>query len=418
MAITDKEVQAPQQPQQSQQLSPQIEQSNSQISEKVFVEAGAYKPDIYANVPPDQNNVQFVVRKPRTITYDPMRGVWSGLVTLVALSLMVGLLFLGIGFSMGSSSSSGTSTAANSSSMSGGSSMGSDTQNANVPDATQNYGNQILPYTIDKDGAKHFTMTAEQVMWDVVGGHRVLAWTINGTVPGPMIRVTSGDHIRISFINHFPEPTAVHWHGLSVPEAQDGVPGLGQNPIQPNQTYTYDFTLNDQDVGTHWYHSHYDDATQVTDGFFGAFIVDPRPGTSLYQLTPHADIEYTEFLSEMNGYYLINGKSYPDTQPIKVKHGQNVLIRMIGADTMSMHPMHMHGGYFNIIAEDGHLLSQPITKDTVQVAPGETYDLLFQANAAPGSVYPFHCHILSHLMNPDQTSGEMGGLITLVEYAK
>lgn len=138
----------------------------------------------------------------------------------------------------------------------------------------------------------------------------------------------------------------------------------------------------------------------------------------LHQLTPHADIEYTEFLSEMNGYYLINGKSYPDTQPIKVKHGQNVLIRMIGADTMSMHQMHIHGGYFNIVAEDGHLLSQPITKDTVQVAPGETYDLLFQANAAPGSVYPFHCHILSHLMNPDQTSGEMGGLITLVEYAK
>lgn len=415
MAITDKEVQAPQQTQQVQQSTEQV----TPTTEKTFIEAGAYKPDIYAGVPSEQSNVQFVVRKLRTVKYDPMRGVWSGLVTLVALSLMVGLLFLGIGFSMGHNSDSSTASAGGSSSgMSSSGGAATDIQNANVPNATQSYGNQILPYTIDKDGAKHFTMTAEQVMWDVVGGHRVLAWTINGTMPGPMIRVTSGDHVRITFINHFPEATAVHWHGLSVPMNEDGVPGVGQNVIQPGQTYVYDFTVHDQDVGTHWYHSHYDDITQVTDGFFGAFIVDPRPGTALYQQTPHADVEYTEFLSEMDGYYLINGKSYPDTQPIKVKHGQTVLIRMIGADTMAMHPMHMHGGYFNIVAEDGHPLTQPITKDTVQVAPGETYDLVFQANAAPGSIYPFHCHILSHLMNPDQTSGEMGGLITLVEYAK
>ena len=98
--------------------------------------------------------------------------------------------------------------------------------------------------------------------------------------------------------------------------------------------------------------------------------------------------------------------------------GTHRKVLVIGADTMSMHPMHMHGGDFNIVAEDGHMLSQPISKDTVQVAPGETYDLVFKANAAPGSIFPFHCHILSHLMNPDQTSGEMGGLITLVEYAK
>ncbi|WP_281276499.1 multicopper oxidase domain-containing protein [Dictyobacter kobayashii] len=83
-----------------------------------------------------------------------------------------------------------------------------------------------------------------------------------------------------------------------------------------------------------------------------------------------------------------------------------------------MHPMHMHGGSFQIVAEDGHMLPQPITKDTVQVAPGETYDLVFNAWAPPGSVYPFHCHILAHLMNPGQTGEEMGGLITLIEYAK
>ena len=64
------------------------------------------------------------------------------------------------------------------------------------------------------------------------------------------------------------------------------------------------------------------------------------------------------------------------------------------------------------------MLANPILKDTVQVAPGESYDVTFTAWAAPGSMYPFHCHILSHVMNPGQTGSEMGGLIMLVQYAK
>ena len=116
-----------------------------------------------------------------------------------------------------------------------------------------------------------------------------------------------------------------------------------------------------------------------------------------------------------SGYYVINGKSFPDTQPILVKHGQTVHVWLIGADAMMMHPMHLHGHIFNIVAEDGHMLAQPIPKDTVQVAPGETYDITFYAWAAPGSIYPFHCHIFSHLMNPSQTGEEMGGLIILVD---
>jgi len=124
-----------------------------------------------------------------------------------------------------------------------------------------------------------------------------------------------------------------------------------------------------------------------------------------------------DIISELGGYYVISGKSFPDTQVINLKHGQTVHIRLIGASEM-MHPMHLHGTYFNIVAEDGRPLAQPIQKDTVQVAPGETYDLTFYGWAPPGSIYPFHCHILSHLMNPGQSMTEMGGLVQLVEYAK
>src|SRR6266849_1165977 len=348
------------------------------------------------------------------------RGITSPLAVLfIAIVVMVALVFYGFGASATSQPSNTNTASSNTSSTNMGTTSSTNTNTANVPNATQDYGNQPARYVIDPDGAKHFTLTAMQVMWEPVKGQRVLAWTINGTVPGPMIRVTAGDHVRVTFVNHFPEATAIHWHGLLVPSDEDGVPGVGQKPIQPGQTYVYDFTVHDQDIGTNWYHSHYDDLTQLPGCFYGAFIVNPRPGTPQAQQAIHADVEYTEFISTMpGGYYVINGKSFPDTQPIMVKHGQTVHVRLIGADAMMMHPMHLHGHTFNIVAEDGHMLSQPIQKDTVQVAPGETYDITFYAWAAPGSIYPFHCHILSHLMNPGQTGEDMGGLITLVEYAK
>jgi manganese oxidase len=391
-------------------------------AEKPFIEVGTYQESLYKSVQSQHGNGPiFVVRKPPAV----QRGWWRGMVSpigvlFIAVVLMIALFSFGLGASLASHSNSVSSPQSSSSS-----SSSTDTSNTssapttNVPNATQEYGNQPAKYVVDPDGAKHFTFTAEQVMWEVVKGQRVLAWTINGTVPGPMIRVTAGDHVRVTLINHFPKPTAIHWHGLEVPTDADGVPGLGMKPVMPGQTYVYDFTVHDQDVGTHWYHSHYDDLEQDAGGLYGAFIVDPRPGTLQARDAIKADVEYTEFIGTMpGGWYVINGKSFPDTQPIMVKPGQTIHVRLIGADTMMMHPMHLHGHFFNIVAEDGHMLAQPIQKDTLPVNPGETYDITFYTWAAPGSIYPFHCHILSHLMNPGQTGEEMGGLIILVEYAK
>jgi FtsP/CotA-like multicopper oxidase with cupredoxin domain len=404
----------------SKNLSSTLE-NKSEIGEETLSEGTrSYLQQLNGHAP--QGPARPPSRQPVT-TVSWWRGITSPLAVLfVAIIVMVALVFFGFGAST-TPSQSRNSNAASSSSNSNSTSMGSasntntNTVPSNVPNATQNYGNQLAKYTIDTNGAKHFTLTAMQVMWEPVKGHRQLAWNINGTVPGPMIRVTAGDHVRVMFINHFPEATAIHWHGLEVPSSQDGVPGVGQDPIKPGQTYVYDFTVHDQDVGTHWYHSHYDDLIQVPGGFYGTFIVDPRPGSPQAQQAIHADVEYTEFISEFGSYYVINGKSFPDTQPIMVKHGQAVHLRVIGASEM-IHPMHLHGHTFNIVAEDGHMLAQPIQRDTLQIAPGETYDLTFYAWAAPGSIYPWHCHILSHLMNPGQTSDQMGGLIALVEYAK
>ncbi|HEV8192133.1 MAG TPA: multicopper oxidase domain-containing protein, partial [Ktedonobacterales bacterium] len=234
----------------------------------------------------------------------------------VAVVLIVGLLGFGVGAAI--NGSGGTSASSNSSSSGamnmGSASSSSNASTANVPNATQDYGNQLAKYVVDADGAKHFTFTAKQVMWSPLKGVRVLAWTLDGTVPGPMIRVTAGDHVRVTIINHFPEATAIHWHGLAVPMDADGVPGLGMKPIQPGATYTYDFAIRDEDAGTHWYHSHIDDMTQVGGGLYGAFIVDPRPGSPQAKQAIHADVDYTAFVSHLGAYWVINGKSFPDTQ--------------------------------------------------------------------------------------------------------
>jgi FtsP/CotA-like multicopper oxidase with cupredoxin domain len=83
------------------------------------------------------------------------------------------------------------------------------------------------------------------------------------------------------------------------------------------------------------------------------------------------------------GWFVINGKSFPDTQPISVRHDQTIHVLFIGADTMMTHPMHLHGHFFNVVAKDGHMLEQPIQKDTLQVALGETYDLTFTQVCMP-----------------------------------
>ncbi len=337
-------------------------------------------------------------------------------VVLAVIALLVGMVAINGARASSAPARSASGTSSGSHTMSG---MSTSTgSNANVPNATQDFGNQPAKYTLDRDGAKHFTFMAEQVMWEPVkGGQRVLAWTLDGTVPGPVIRVTAGDHVRVTIHNMFPEATTIHFHGLEIPAQQDGVPGVGQEPIKPGQTYTYDFTLRDDNVGTYFYHSHYDDLRQVSGGLYGAFIVDPRPGTPQALQVPAHDREYLQIISELGPYYVINGKSFPDTQVMNVAHGQTVLVRVINMGEM-IHPMHLHGHFFNIVAEDGAPLAQPVKKDTLQIAPGESDDFTFYAWAAPGSAYPFHCHILSHVMNPGQAMDEMGGLITLVQYDK
>src|SRR3990172_7007104 len=131
-------------------------------------------------------------------------------------------------------------------------------------------------------------LEAREITWELAPGKVVKAMAYNGQVPGPEIRVKEGERVRIILKNALSEPTAIHWHGVDVPNAMDGVPGLTQDAVLPGGAFTYEFVATNP--GTRWYHTHQDPETQTHLGLYGSLIVEPRtppPGSVKY------DREYT-----------------------------------------------------------------------------------------------------------------------------
>lgn len=268
------------------------------------------------------------------------------------------------------------------------------------PAPTRGRGGQRLESRIVR-GARQFELVCKVVDWEVEPGRVVRAWTYNGVVPGPEIRVREGERVRVIVHNELPEPTAVHWHSLQVPNAMDGVPYVTQPPIRPGETFVYEFEA--RPFGSHMYHSHYNAAIQVTQGLLGAFIVEPRNRA----VDPPYDEEWTIILNDGPLVFTLNGKSFPATELYRIRRGRRLRIRFMN-EGLLIHPMHLHGLPMRVFARDGHPLPAPFVCDTLNIAPGERWDVIVDCNA-PG-VWAFHCHILSHAEGPQG----MFGMVTAI----
>lgn len=249
------------------------------------------------------------------------------------------------------------------------------------------FWNRDLEYTMTEDGFKEFRITVEEVEWETEPGQVFPAFGYNGIVPGPTLRCTQNENVRIICTNNMSESTGIHFHGLDVPNDIDGVPFITQPPIEPGQTYVYEFAP--KNYGSHMYHSHHNAAEQVVRGLAGAFIVEPEDTSR----EPVVDADYMILLNDSGLGYTINGKSFPYTQPIIANVGQRVRIRYMNEGLM-IHPMHLHGMPQLVFAKDGFQLPQPYMVDTLNIAPGERWDVLVDVTN-PG-LWAFHCHILTH----------------------
>ena len=286
-------------------------------------------------------------------------------------------------------------------------------QDKNEPTQTQNLSytpvitpnGSTMPWTIDRDGAKVFRITVDQCQHEIAPGMIINAWCYNGQTPGPTIEVVEGDLLRIYVTNKLPEGTAVHWHGVLLPNGMDGVSGLTQKSIEPGQTFKYEFRMTQH--GTFMYHSHGDEMVQMGLGTMGFLISHGKdekkvdrdfaiflnewfvePGTK----TPNPNI-MTDF-----NIFTFNSRAFPGTAPLVAKTGDRVRIR-IGNVGQESHPIHLHGYNFKVVATDGGDIPEsaqyPVT--TVAVFPGETRTFEFTANA-PGD-WALHCHRRHHPMN-------------------
>lgn len=280
-----------------------------------------------------------------------------------------------------------------------------------------------------ENGVKVFDFDASVIQWNILPGKQVTAYAINHQVPGPRLELNEGDRVRINYTNHLPEPTSMHWHGLVVPNRMDGVGNITQDPVPPGGQYVYEFVV--QQVGSYFYHSHTQADRQQALGLYGALIIRPKDPT----VEPKADLEYVIQLQEwlnrdgltypamlMEGglpnYFTINGKAYPATDTIHMRVGQTVKFRFIGTNNNFIHPMHMHGGPFTVVARDGIVLgpSARFEADVINVGPGQRYDVIWPAKE-PGK-WILHCHILHHTLNNNVEEHGGGGLTLLVDVTR
>ena len=264
-----------------------------------------------------------------------------------------------------------------------------------------------LPFRMN-NGVKEFHLVAEEIDHEFAPGSRAKCWGYNGTTPGPTLEAVEGDRVRIFVTNRLAEGTSVHWHGIDLPNGLDGVSGLNQTPIAPGETYAYEFTLKQH--GTHMYHPHADEMTQMAFGMMGMFIIHPQAGEELaidrdycfmlhnWALHPGTYRPDPSIMLDFD-LWTFNSKSFPAIEHLVMRTGERMRLR-IGNLSMWNHPIHLHSNPFWVTGSDGGRWprSQWRREVTEIVGVGQMRDIEFVATE-PGD-WALHCHMAHHTMGP------------------
>jgi len=239
---------------------------------------------------------------------------------------------------------------------------------------------------------RDFVLTAREATVHV-GANPWQTWTYDGGVPGPEIRVTRGDRLRVRLDNRLPEPTTIHWHGLTVPPTMDGVVGLSQSAVQPGQSFTYEFDVTQS--GTFFYHAHV--GLQLDRGLYGALIVE-EPGENdrlrvdreyvlllddWLTVAPEAALALMRVSGGMMGGggpayagYLLNGTTVPSR--LAVTRGERVRLRLINAASATPFRVGLTGHTLIITHADGQPVAA-VEVSTLVIGMGERYDVIVSA---------------------------------------
>lgn len=298
------------------------------------------------------------------------------------------------------------------------------------------------------------TLTAKESQWTLTADKTIDAWTFNGTVPGEQIRVKQGEAVRVTLKNEINEPVSIHWHGVPLSNTEDGIPGVTQDAVRPGEEYVYEFVADTPGTYWYHSHqngveqldmglygtfiveseddANYDrDYTLVLDEWQSnpsemqmggndevdtdkqnegqnennndMEDMDNMEGMNMDQGENESDDKNKGFpnkngsnsmmeMDDMSSYdiFTINGKTYEDNEPLKVKKGDRVKLRFLNAGYIA-HQIHIPINY-KVTHVDGQPINEPNdqgTDKTLEVAPGERYDVEF---VAPGEDFTIDCH--------------------------
>jgi len=234
---------------------------------------------------------------------------------------------------------------------------------------------------------RRFTIDAAPALVPLLDGQPMAVWAYNGQVPGPTLRVRLGDTVRVHFTNHLSQPTTIHWHGVRLPNAMDGVPGVTQAAIMPGESFDYEFTP--KDAGTFWFHPHLRASEQVERGLFGVLVVEDREPPPYSQdllwvvddwlLTPAGEISQafnTRHDLAHDGRWgnviTVNGDRHA---VMAVRAGDRIRLRLLNVANGRVFALDLGGLDAKVIAVDGLYTAHPLPPTGFELAPGNRLDL-------------------------------------------
>lgn len=259
----------------------------------------------------------------------------------------------------------------------------------------------LFACTTRRSEVKSFEIVAAPTTVPLPTGQTIQMWAYNRQVPGPTLRIRLGDTLRVTFTNLLPQPTTIHWHGVRVPNAMDGVPGVTQRPVEPGQTFVYEFTP--KDAGTFWFHPHFRASEQVERGLYGVLIVeDPEPqpvardelwviddllldpsGEIAPQFNTRHDLAHD---GRWGNVVVVNGKSRPE---LRMSPGERLRLRLLNVANGRVFLPDFGALRPEIIAVDGLYAAAPVDARGFELAPGNRIDLdLVAPPALAGSRVP------------------------------
>ncbi len=248
-------------------------------------------------------------------------------------------------------------------------------------------------------------LSASAFMQTIRPGLRTNVWGFNGSVPGPLLRMRKGETARIAVTNNLPpgNVTTVHWHGLRVPNAMDGVPLITQDPISVGQTFNYELPLVDS--GTFWYHPHQASFEQVARGMLGAFIVDEEKPIAVdrevvwvlgdFKVQPNGrqveDFGRIEALGgggRLGNLFALNGTLAGPSRRLDMRKGERIRLRLINSATARIFLLEFRGHNPQVVAYDGQAVEpHAVPQGLLLLGPGMRVDLVLDGTGEPGQTF-------------------------------